>query len=161
MQSFTLDNGMKVTLVPFGNVPLAQVSLVVRAGKVNTDEKTRDVPALTARLLKEGTESRDAATLARDVASLGGALDTSVDALVFRVESSALAEKTPELVRIVADVAVHPALPASELARLQTDHVRQVAVEKSQAQVQAAEAFRALLYPHHPFGWRYPTPEEI
>jgi predicted Zn-dependent peptidase len=161
VQSFTLDNGMKVTLVPFGDVPRAEVSLVVRAGKVNTDEKTRDVPALTALLLKEGTESRDAAALARAVAALGGALATSVDRLVFTIESPVLAEKTPELVRLVAEVAVHPALPASELARLQTDHVRAVAVAKSQAQVQAFEVFRALLFPHHPYGWRYPTPEEI
>src|SRR5499433_2833881 len=34
-ESYTLPNGMKVTLVPYGNLPKATLSLVLRSGNLN------------------------------------------------------------------------------------------------------------------------------
>src|SRR5437868_90170 len=34
-RTFTLDNGMRVSLVPFGNIPMAALQLNIRAGNIN------------------------------------------------------------------------------------------------------------------------------
>jgi len=53
---------------------------------------------------------------------------------------------------LLADVAQHPLLPESELARLKNDAVRQVTIARSIPQQIANERFRKILYPDHPYG---------
>ena len=58
---------------------------------------------------------------------------------------------------ILADVAQHPALPASELPRLKADMVRNLTLAKSQPQSMASEQFARALYGEHPYGRLFPT----
>jgi predicted Zn-dependent peptidase len=60
-------------------------------------------------------------------------------------------------VGLVADVAIHPALPESELARLKANLLRQVLVAKSRPGQIALARFRKLLYGDHPYGEILPT----
>jgi predicted Zn-dependent peptidase len=77
------------------------------------------------------------------------------------VTGQVLAEYGPELVALIADVALKPAFPESELDRLKADRVRQVSISKQQPQSQAQERFRAVMYPDHPYGRLYPTEEML
>jgi predicted Zn-dependent peptidase len=161
IRELALENGLRVSLVPFGDVPRATVSLVLRAGNADAPEKQIAVPDLLAALLKEGTETRDATALARDVADLGGALETQVTLVETEITSDVLREHTPAMVRIVADVVQRPALPERELARLKTDLARQLAMAHSEPQTLANESFNRAMYGAHPFGRRDPKPEEV
>jgi predicted Zn-dependent peptidase len=62
-------------------------------------------------------------------------------------------------VRLVADIARNPAFPADEIHRLEADLVRQVTIARSQPQQMTLEKFRRLMYPDHPYGRIFPTPE--
>jgi predicted Zn-dependent peptidase len=52
-------------------------------------------------------------------------------------------------------------LPESELARLKTDRLRALSIQKAQPGTLALERFRKVLYGEHPYGRLYPTEQMI
>jgi predicted Zn-dependent peptidase len=156
-RTFTLPNGMRVTLVPFGKVPKANVSLALRTGNIDEGPSEVWLADLTGELLTEGAGSRSAEQIAHEMAGMGGELDVSVGVDQTTVGGSVLAERTPDFVRLVADVARAPTFPSSELERVKADLLRQLAIEKSQPRPVAEEKFSQILYGDHPYGRPYPT----
>jgi predicted Zn-dependent peptidase len=159
---FTLTNGLGVTFVDYGTIPKARVALVVEVG--NAYETARQVwlADVTGDLLVEGTSSRSALEISTAAARMGGSLEVAVGAETTQIGGAVLSEFAPEMVRLVADVVRHPALPESELSRIKNDRQRQLSIARSQSQQLATEQFRAALYGEdHPFGRVFPTPEMI
>jgi zinc protease len=158
---FTLPNGLKVTLVSYGSVPKALVRLTVRSGNANEAEKQTWLSDLTGDLLLEGTKTRSASKLAQDSAAMGGDVTVNGGEDATAIGGEVLSEFTPAMVALVADVAQNPAFPASQLARLKANHGRRLSLAKSQPGQMATEAFRAAVYPGHPYGRVFPKPEEL
>jgi zinc protease len=156
-RSFKLDNGLAVTLVPYGTIPKVTVRLGVRTG--NVDEKAGEVwlSDLTGSMLTEGTTTRTATRIAEDAARMGGSLDVAVTEDRTDVGGDVLSEFGPEMVGLVADVVRNPKFPDAELARLKADRLRDLSIAKSQPRPIAQEKFRAVLYGDHPYGRLFPT----
>jgi zinc protease len=160
-ETYTLPNGMRVTLVPYGNLPKVSFVLTVRAGTLNQPANMPGLADLAGELMKEGTASRTAKQVAVEAANMGGTLEVSIDADQTQISSDVLSEFGPHAAQLIADVAEHPLFPGSELPRLKNDALRQLAVDKSIPQKIAEERFRKILYPNHPYGVEFPTQEGI
>ena len=160
-REFTLPNGMNVTMIPFGKVPKATISLAVRVG--NANEKANEVwlADITGDLMNEGTTNRTATEIAQRTAAMGGALGVGVGSDQATIGGSVLSDFAAEYVRLVADVVQNPRFPESELPRLKANRVRQVAIAKSQPQSLAQEKFSQILYGDHPYGRVFPTEEML
>ncbi|MDQ1410150.1 MAG: zinc protease, partial [Acidobacteriaceae bacterium] len=156
-ESYTLPNGMRVTLVPYGNIPKVAVSLAVRAGNLNEPQDLLGVADITGELLKESTKTMSAQELAEAAARMGSSLSVTVGADETAIDVDVLSEYGGRAVSLVSDVAMHPALPESELARLKANLLRQVLVAKSRPGQFALARFRKLLYGDHPYGEILPT----
>jgi zinc protease len=158
---FTLENGMAVTLVEYGTLPKVTVRLAVRTG--NIDEKVGEVwlSDVMGDLLSQGTETRTAAQIAESAARMGGELNVNVGEDRTDLSGDVLSEFGPEMAALIADVAMRPKFPESELARLKGDRQRQLSIAKSQPQQMASEKFRALLYGDHPYGRLFPSEEML
>src|SRR5215468_3117826 len=52
-ESYALPNGIKVTLVPYGNLPKVTLSLVVRTGNLNEPADMPGLADLVGKLMKE------------------------------------------------------------------------------------------------------------
>ena len=160
-ESYALPNGLKVTLVPYGNIPKVTVSLVLRAGNINEAKQQLGVADITGELLKEGTTTLSATALAEAAARMGSTLEVGVAADETSAQMDVLSENGADAVKLLADVIEHPLLPESELARLKTNMLRQIAVAKSQPGQIALARFRKLLYGDHPYGQVLPTEETV
>lgn len=160
-REFTLDNGLEVTLVPYGTVPKVTVELSVRAGNASEAPNQIWLADLAGELMQEGTTSQTATEISLAAARMGGALDITVGADRTEIAGDVLSEFGPEMARLIADVVQNPKFPESELARLKADKVRELSIAKSQPQQLALEKFRALLYPEHAYGRVFPTPEMV
>ncbi|HWY70695.1 MAG TPA: pitrilysin family protein [Terriglobales bacterium] len=160
-ERFALPNGLQVTLVPYGAIPKVEISLSVRAGNLNEAENQVWLSDLTTTLMKEGTTSRSAQQVAQEAASMGGSVDVSTGVDITHVSGDVLSEYGPKMVALLADVAMHPLLPASEIDRLKKDQLRSLAIQKSQPQFLGLEQFRKALYPNHPYGRLFPTEQMI
>ena len=156
-EKFSLPNGLEVTMVRYGEIPKVTIDLSIRAGNLNEAENQVWLADLTTALMKEGTTSRSAQQVAEEAASMGGSVDINAGADTTSVAADVLSEYGPRMAALLADVAMHPALPGSEIDRLKKDQLRQLSIEKSQAQPIARERFLKALYPDHPYGRVFPT----
>jgi zinc protease len=152
-----LKNGMKSTLVQYGSVPKVTVNLIIKTGNVNEGPNEVWLADLTGELMKEGTTTMDFKTISRKVAAMGGEINIGVGGDQTFISGSVLSEFAPELIKIMADIVMNPALPASEVDRLKSDLKRQLSVQKSQPQSQAIESFNSIIYKDHPYGRTFPT----
>lgn len=160
-ETYSLPNGMKVTLVPYGNLPKVTVSAVVNAGNLNEPAELPGVADLMGHLMKEGTKTRTSKQIAEESADMGGSVDVSVGADESDVSTDVLSEFAPKAIALVADVAQNPLFPESELARIKNDMLRQLTIQKSTPQNMALARFRKLLYGDHPYGKVFPTEESV
>jgi zinc protease len=160
-ETYALPNGMKVTLVPYGNLPKMTLSLVLRTGNLNEPADSTGLADLTGKLMKEGTTTKSAKQIAEESARMGGSINIMVGVDESDVTTDVLSEFGPRAAALVADVAQHPLFPESELPRLKNDALRQLSISKSLPQSMALERFRKILYGDHPYGTVFPTQESI
>ena len=160
-ETYTLPNGLKVTLAPYGIIPKATLSLAVYAGGIDEGSARIGVAGLTADLMKEGTEKLTSKQVAEAAADMGSPLDVQAGADQTKMTMDVLQEFTPKAVRLLADVAQHPRLPESELERLKNDALRQIALQNSQPQTMAVVRYRKILYGDHPYSIVVPTESDI
>ena len=160
-KQFVLDNGLRVTLVNYGNTPKVNVGLYVAAG--NSYESASEVwlGDLTAQLMREGTATKTGPEISLAAARMGGQVDINVGVDTASVTGSALSEFAPDLAGLVADLALHPKFPAGELDRLKADNLRRLSIAKSNPQQMATEKFREVLYGNHPYGRVFPTEAQM
>jgi len=161
-RAFALDNGIQVTLVPYGALPKATVYAVVRAGNGDEAADQTALADVTVGLLTEGTTSRTAEQIAGEAADLGGSIGAGAGLDQTFVTSRVLSEFTPQAVALVADVLRNPAFPAAAFERVQRDQIRGAAVARSQPGTLAQAAFARALYGDHPYSAVVlPDPAEI
>jgi zinc protease len=160
-RSFTLANGMRVTLVPFGSVPKAALALNILVGTINEAPNEIRLANLTGNLLNEGTATKTGQQVAREMAEMGGALGVSVSADMTTISSEVLADRAADAARLIADVVLNPRLPESELPRLKATLLRNIAINKTVPQAIANEKFQAALYGDHPYGVVYPKDGQV
>ena len=160
-ETYALPNGMKVTLAPYGIIPKAAISIAIDAGQVNEGKGQTGVASLAADLFKEGTASLNSDQLAAETARMGSALSVSSDADQTEFSMDVLQEFAPDGVRLLGEVLQHPRFPESELARLKTDMLRNIALQTSQPQTIAEIRFRKLLYGENPYGTILPAEEDV
>jgi predicted Zn-dependent peptidase len=158
---FTLPNGLKVTLVPYGTIPKALVRLTVQVGNADDPAGQTWMADLTGDLLLQGTKTRSANRIAQDAAAMGGEVVVQAGENLTTVGGEVLSEFAPAMVDLVADVARNPSFPESELARLKANLARRLSIAKSQSQQMAAEAFRAAIYPGQSYGRLFPAPDAL
>jgi predicted Zn-dependent peptidase len=145
--TFRMDNGMQATLVPFGSVPKATISVIVRSGNLNEGEQTwlADLSA----------------DFSQAAASMGGSIDVSVGEDQTTLSAQVLSEFAPDMLALLADVIIHPAFPEAELERLRRDRLRMRSVASTRPQQMATAAFREALYGDHPYGNLLPGEEQL
>ncbi len=160
-ETYALPNGLKVTLVPYGIIPKAAINVVVDAGQVNEAKEHAGVASLAADLFKEGTATLNSDQLAAQTARMGSSLSVSSDADQSEFSMDVLQESAPDGVRLLGDVLQHPRFPDSEIARLKTDMLRNIALQASQPQTIAEIRFRKILYGDHPYGTVLPTEDDV
>ena len=116
--TFTLDNGVRATLVPYGRIPKVVVSIAVFAGNYNETDAEGGLADVVGTLMKEGTSTRTAKQVAEEAAGMGGDVTVTVTGERTVVAGAALSEFAPAFMSLLGDVLMNPAFPASELERI-------------------------------------------
>ena len=157
----TLDNGLKITTAAYGSVPKTAIVLVIRGGTSEETASETWLARLMTRSLAEGTRSQTAVQLAESAAAMGGSLQVNAGANAMTISLEVLAEFAPRAIALVADVARNPAFPPADVARVQTDLVRALAIARTEPSQLASEQFEGALYPNHPYGRSMPTEAQL
>ncbi len=154
-----LDNGLRVLAVRKPTVPMVEMRLTIPfAGDDPMHPATAEVLAET---LLTGTRRRDRVGIDTDLALIGGDLGTVVDPEHLRVSGSALAEKLPELLDVLADVLTGASYADAEVRREAARISERLAVARTQPRVIAREALQRRRYGDHPYTREMPMAEDV
>jgi zinc protease len=155
------DNGLRSTLVHYGTVPKATISLIIKTGNVHETTGQIWLADLTGRLLREGTAKMNFAELSKKTAMMGGSLNITVGLAQTTISGAVLSEYAPAFIQLISDLLSNPAFPASEMERLKSDLKRRLATQKAVPQSIAQEKFFEAMYGDQRYGKTFPTEQMI
>jgi zinc protease len=156
-KTFTLQNGLAVTLIPYGTVPKVTVRFQIRTGAVHEPADKVWISSMVMDFLKEGTKTMTAKRIAEAAAGMGGEISSGAGDDTSVLGGTALSEFAPEFVELLADMIKNPKFPESELDRVRSNYLRRLVVLKSQPQALAQAGFMHALYGDHPYGRLFPS----
>ncbi|MBX9815885.1 MAG: peptidase M16 [Proteobacteria bacterium SG_bin5] len=140
-----LANGLRLIVVEKHELPLTSVVLTVPGGAASDPAGRDGLADLTATLLTKGTATRSATQIAREIESLGGAIDSDADWDGASVSLSVKADQLAKALPILADVAQRPAFAPEELERARAQAIDAIEVSlKDPAQLASYVANRAV-----------------
>lgn len=160
-ETYTLKNGMKVTLVPYGSVPKVAIQAVVRAGTLNEKAEQRWISEMVAALFKEGTATRTSEAIARETAEMGGTIFTGAQTDKTVIGGEVLSEFDTRFINLLADVMLNPKFAAEDLETIRANKIRELTIARAQAGTIALEKFREVIFPNHPYASIYPSEETV
>src|SRR5512132_904795 len=153
IQKRTLSNGLPVWIVELHKVPVAHVTLVVKAGAASDSRGKYGIANLTAEMLDEGAGSRDALQIADAVDYLGANLSTSSGADASYVDLQVPVARLADALPIMADVALRPTFPQDELKRVREDLLTSIVQAEDDPATLVQFAFPRIVFgPQHRYG---------
>lgn len=156
-----LDNGLTVVLVPLPNVPKVTAVLSFPAGR-GTDWKLHPgVAQLAARVADEGTTSRSSKEIKEETRAIGGTLNLDTDSDGTTITASALADFTPRMLALLADVARHPSFPKSEVDLGRANMASEIEEQRADPNFLADEQLQKAIFGATPYGFVVATPKAI
>ncbi len=161
VKKWQLDNGMKASVIPYGNIPKVSIEIVVRTGMMHEAATERWLSTFTGRLMEQGSRQWDAETISQKAAAMGGRISISVGMEYLTIGGSVLSEYAGDYIALLAEVLQHPAFPAEPVERLKNDLKRSLNLSKVQPGSQASQKFFGILYGNHPYAAQLPTEATI
>lgn len=148
-----LSNGLPVWIVEMHEVPVVDLTMIVKSGASSDPAGKYGVASFTAAMLDEGAGTRDALAIADAIDFLGATLTTSSAFDASSVHLHGLASKLDAALPIFADVVRRPTFPQADMERLRTERLTTLLQFRDNAQQLAASAFSRILYgPQHRYG---------
>src|SRR5207249_8136401 len=101
--------------------------------------------------VQEGTKTRTSKEIRRQVFGMGGSLSGAASQDFTSLTVRGLSEFAPQLIELVADVAMNPTLPEDEIGIIRQQRQQNVMQQKASPQFLANRQFRRALFGEHPY----------
>jgi zinc protease len=151
--TFKLDNGLTVYVVPQKGLPVVAGELVVRSGSAADPRDKPGLAGFTAAMLDEGTAKKDALQIAGDLEALGGSLSSNSGSDGSYVTWRSLKDNAKATMDIAAEVVLTPSFPAADVERVRNDRLTAILQQKDSPFTTAFRVLASCMYgPAHPYG---------
>ena len=148
----TLGNGLRVIVARSSDLPLVTADLTVRSGAWADPAGLAGAAGMTAGMLTEGTRTRSAQVIAREIEALGATISAGASLEASSVTLNAMPDKLGAAMTIMADVARNPAFAAEELERQRQQTLDGLQVAYGEPGQLASMAAAPLVFAGTPFG---------
>lgn len=152
----TLDNGLGVIVAPVRKLPIVSAVLVADAGAAAEPPGAFGVAELTARMLLEGTRTRNGDALSEQFERWGAAVGASADWDAAMLSMTVLAPHLDDAMALFAEVLLEPAIPERELGRIKAERLADLLQLRTEPRGLADEMFTGFVYDKSS---RYASPE--
>ena len=116
-QKFELPNGLRLLVKEDHRLPFVEIRTVLRGGVLAETPANNGVTVLMAKMLLQGTKTRSAEEIAREMESMGGSIDSYGGNNSFGVNAEVLSNDFTAGLNVVADVLLHSAFPKDAFER--------------------------------------------
>jgi len=145
---YTLANGLQVFVVKNTKLPRVTASLALDLDGFTEGNKA-GLADMSGQLLKRGTTTKSKAVLDEAVEYLGGSLSTSS----MSASASSLKKNFPQLMGLMAEVVLHPALSSDELEKVRKQTLSGIESNKDDADAISNNVMKKLVFgANHAFG---------
>lgn len=147
-----LANGMRVLVVANAKQPVLSLTLAVPGGSFYDAGGKSGTAEMVAGLLTKGAGTRTAEQISATIEGVGGSLSASSGPDFMTVSAAVLSNDRRLAFELLADAALRPTFPASEIDLLRKQTLSALALAKAQPASIAGRAFAKGLYGEHPYG---------
>lgn len=148
----TLANGLRVIVARSSDLPLVTADLTIKTGAWADPAGLAGATGMTAGMLTEGTTTRSAQEIARQVEALGANLDTGASLEASSVTLNVMPDKLAQALPLMADVARNPAFKPEELERQRQQALDGLQVAYQEPGSIAGFAVAPVVFGGTPFG---------
>ncbi len=160
-EEFTLNNGLKVLLLRDRNLPTINLSGQINAGTEFDGNQKAGLANLTANNLMNGTQTKNALTLAKTLEDRGADLSFSASREGTNFSGEGLSANLPILIQTLADVLENATFPAEQLELSRQRALTSLKVQLDDPRGLGRQVFQQAIYPeNHPFH-SFPTAESL
>jgi zinc protease len=152
-KTFKLDNGLTVYLVESHALPVVSAHLQLRSGSAADPGDKPGLAGFTVAMLDEGTKTRDALGIAREIESLGAKMGSGTVADGSHLWVKSLTSNVEKSMNVLADVVLNPTFPDHEIERVRNDRRTAVVQERDNPVQTAIRVTTGCLFGNtHPYG---------
>jgi zinc protease len=160
-EEFTLNNGLRVLLLRDRNLPTINLSGKINAGSEFDGNEKAGLANFTATNLMNGTQNKDALTLAKTLEDQGADLGFSASREGVNISAEALSAQLPTVIQTLADVVQHATFPPDQLELSRQRALISLKVQLDDPNGLGRRVFQEAIYPeNHPFH-NFPTEESL
>ena len=146
--TFTLDNGLKVFVVPNDKLPRVAFYLILDRDPLFEGEKA-GLTGFVGDMMMAGTSSRTKEVLDEEIDFIGASLGAGATSL----SGSSLKKHQGKVLELMTDVLYNPVFPQEELDKLKKQTLTSLASSKDDPDYLAGVISKALVYGReHPYG---------
>ena len=156
-----LPNGLAVIVVEDSRLPLISYRLALRTGDAHDPAELPGLMDMLTGLLTEGTESRTSREIADEVARLGATLQAGANSDHTTVAASSLTIFGDNVLELLADIALRPVFPASEVELTKQNTKESLKQQRAQPSFLAGEMVARVMFGEHPYHVTSPSPESV
>ena len=156
-ETYTLSNGMSVTLVQYGSDAKVAMHTVIRVGSINESGDKPWISDMVATLLKERTASRSVSQIELEISEMGGSIFTSAGTDKTIIGGEVPSEFDTRFLNLMADVVLNPKFAAEDIEKIRANKIMELAINRAQPGSLAWEKFRQNIFLNHAYGTIFPT----
>ena len=146
--TFTLDNGLKVFVVPNDKLPRVAFYLILNRDPLFEGDNA-GLTSFVGDMMMAGTTSRTKEQLDEEIDFIGASLGAGSTSL----SASSLKKHQGKVLDLMTDVLYHPIFPQEELDKLKKQTLTSLAASKDEPDYLAGVISNALVYgKEHPYG---------
>lgn len=147
-----LENGMVLLLAEKHELPMVTVNMAIKAGNVEEPADRPGLASVTAALMTQGTTSRSASQISREIDFIGGSLSVAGGEDYASVGLRVLTKDLATGLDLLADVLMHPVFDQKEIDRKVKETLAAIRRQKEEPDVIAGEAYTKAVFGSHPYG---------
>ncbi|RME04121.1 MAG: insulinase family protein [Deltaproteobacteria bacterium] len=147
-----LPNGLSLHHLPYRNLPLVEVELVIPGGSRLDPTGKEGLANLVAKVLTKGTKGRNATEISETIDFLGANLDVEAGHDYIAVSAEFLVQDLDEMLSLLAEIVMLPAFPPEEVGRACRQVEAQIEQIRDEPERLIQRHFSRLLFGEHPYG---------
>lgn len=147
VETFTLDNGIRFFLVEDTELPLIDMTVLIRAGGVLVPNEKAGLASITGTVLRSGgSENYPSDSLNTLLENKAASMETSIGFTSGRASMNVLKEDFDELLPVFIDLLTNPAFPEEKIELAKTQVKSAISRRNDNPQQVASREFERLIF---------------
>ncbi len=142
----TLDNGMQVYGIEYTELPLAQISLVIKGGHYMDDISKNGIANLITDIMMEGTANKTPEELEEAIDLLGADINMYTTNSTITITANCLSRNYEATMALIEEILLQPRWDEEEFDLIKTKTINTIKRQAGQPNAVARKAYYKLLY---------------